>query len=54
VIDERTRAAAESDARSALAPYRDRMAPEAFRRVSTAAVEQQIRDRFGLPIVKFD
>jgi hypothetical protein len=32
----------------------DRMPPEAFRRATTAAVEQQIRDRFGLPTLSFD
>jgi hypothetical protein len=54
VIDERTRAAAEADARAALAPFRDRMPPEAFRQATTAAVEQQIRDRFGLPAIRFE
>jgi hypothetical protein len=53
VIDERTRATAEAEARASLAPFRDRMPPEAFRRATAAAVEQQIRDRFGLPTISF-
>jgi hypothetical protein len=53
-IDEPTRSAAEAEARAALAPFRDRMPPEAFRRATTAAVEQQIRDRVGLPSLAFD
>ena len=52
-IDERTRAAAEAEARATLAPFRDRMPPEAFRRATAAAVEQQIRERFGLPTISF-
>lgn len=54
VIDEPTRSAAETEARAALAPFRGRMPPEAFRRATTAAFEQQVRDRFGLPTISFE
>lgn len=54
VIDQATRSAAEAEARAALAPFRDRMPQEALRRATTAAFEQQIRDRFGLPTLSFD
>jgi hypothetical protein len=51
--DDRSRQAAEADADAALAPFRARMAPEAFDRARRAAVEQQIRLRYGLPTIAF-
>ena len=54
ILDERTRSEAEAEARAALAPFRERMPHDAFRRAAAAAFEQQIRDRFGLPTLSFD
>ena len=53
-LDDATRSACEAEARQALAPFRDRMPPDAFRRASAAAFEQQVRDRFGLPTIALD
>jgi len=53
-IDDRVRSAAEAEAKEALAPFRDRMAPEAYQRASVAALEKQVREHFGLPVIAFD
>lgn len=43
---------AEADAE--LAPYRDRMPPDAYRRSRAACVDRLLRDRLRLPIINFD
>ena len=53
-LDEPARAAIERAAKEALAPFRERMPPEAFQRASRAAVERGIRDHFNLPVVSYD
>jgi hypothetical protein len=51
--DEVTRAAADDEALAALAPFRERMAPEAYRQARANAVERYVREYFGLPVVAF-
>lgn len=41
-------------AREELAPFRDRMTPEAYARACKAAAEQHVREQFGLPTVAFE
>ena len=50
-IGQDDRAALEAEAVRELAPYRERMAPDAFDRARTAAEQRLLRDRFGLPTV---
>jgi hypothetical protein len=52
-LDEAARSRAEAEAQQALAPFRDRMAPDAYQRASTAAFERGVRDRLGLPTITF-
>jgi hypothetical protein len=53
-LDEVTRQAIELEAREAVAPFRDRMAPDAYQRACAAAVERSVRQHFGLPTVRFE
>jgi hypothetical protein len=52
-IDQPTREAAEREAKEALSPYRDRMAPDAYQQATRAAVERYVRNHFGLPTIRF-
>jgi hypothetical protein len=52
--DEAVRTGAQAEARQALAPFRDRMTPDAYQRACAAAVERHIRLHFGLPTIAFD
>ena len=54
VVDETLRTVAVASAKEQLAPFRDRMAPEAYHRACTAAMEHHLRDHFGLPTITFD
>jgi hypothetical protein len=53
-LDEPARASIERAAKEALAPFRERMPPEAFQRANRAALERGVRDHFNLPVVSFD
>jgi hypothetical protein len=53
-LPEEGRQRALHDADEQLAPFRDRMTPDAFARARTAAAEQQVREQFGLPPVAFE
>jgi hypothetical protein len=53
-LDETVRAVAEIDARDALGPFRDRMAPDAYQRARVAAFERYVRDYFKLPTIAFE
>jgi hypothetical protein len=53
-LDAPARAGIERAAREALAPFRERMPPEALQRASRAALERGVRDHFDLPVVSFD
>jgi hypothetical protein len=44
---------ARDEARAELAPFRARMAPDAYDRACTAAIERHVRAHFGLPTVSF-
>jgi hypothetical protein len=44
--------ATEADAE--LAPFRDRMPPDAYARAHTACIDRLIRDRLSLPVVSFE
>jgi hypothetical protein len=52
-LDEMSRAALMDEAEDEVAPFRERMAAEAFVRAREAACDRLIRERFGLPIVVF-
>ena len=52
-LDPPTQASIERAAKEALAPFRDRMPPEAYQRASRAAVERGVRDHFNLPVVSY-
>ncbi len=53
MFDGTMRSATEVEAREALRPFRDRMAPEAYQRALAAATERSVRDRCGLPSIAF-
>ena len=53
-IDAATREALEADARHAVAPFRDRMPPEAYQRAVTAALARSVREHYGLPTISFE
>ena len=53
-LDDTVRKVAEIDARDALGPFRDRMAPDAYQRARAAAFERYIRDHFKLPTIAFE
>lgn len=52
-VDERLRAEAIEDARTQLAPFRERMTTDAYERASAAAVARHVRAYFGLPTITF-
>jgi hypothetical protein len=54
VLDGEARQAAERDAREALAPFRDRMPPDAYVRACQAAFERAVREQHGLPVLSYD
>ena len=43
-----------TDADTELAPFRDRMPPEAYRHARQACIDRLVRDRFSLPVVAFE
>ena len=43
-----------TDADAELAPFRDRMPPEAYGRARQACIDRLVRDRFSLPVVSFE
>jgi hypothetical protein len=53
VLDSSVHATALAEAQSQLAPFRERMTPEAYEHAIAAALERQVRDHFGLPTVSF-
>jgi hypothetical protein len=53
-VDDTLRATAEVSAKQELAPFRDRMAPDAYQRACAAAMERHIRNHFGLPAISFE
>ena len=53
-LDEPARSSIMRAAKEALAPFRDRMPPEAFERAIRAAVDRGVRDHFNLPVVSYD
>lgn len=53
-LDTAARESAEAEARHALAPYRDRMPPDAYQRALDAATERHVRDSLGLPLLTYD
>lgn len=54
LVDEPARAALREDADRELAPFRTRMAPEAYQRALDASMDRLLRDRERLPVVTFD
>jgi hypothetical protein len=53
-LDAPERQSAEAEARESLGPFRDRMAPEAYRKAIVAAVDRQVRERLRLPVITFE
>ena len=52
-IDAAVRAEALANAKEQLTPFRERMTSDAYARACSAAVEQHVRDHFGLPTIAF-
>jgi hypothetical protein len=52
-LDDKARAAAEAHANTELRPFRDRMAPDAYRRACVAALERHVRAEYDLPTITF-
>ena len=52
-LDDSSRRALEREADEELAAYRATMAPAAFAKARSAAVDRLVRDRFGLPTIRF-
>ena len=52
--DEPTRRALDAEADTELAPFRARMAPEAYEQSRRAAIDRLVRDRRSLPVVTFE
>ncbi len=52
--DEPARQALGAEADAELAPFRERMAPEAYEQSRRAAVDRLLRERRGLPLVTFE
>lgn len=48
------RSAVQTEAREQLAPFRERMAPDAFENALRAAAERAVRERFRLPALAFE
>jgi hypothetical protein len=53
-VDGATLTALDAEARTELAPFRDRMPPDAYERAHAACIDRLIRDRFSLPVVAFE
>ena len=53
-LNETVRHALQAEADAELAAYRDRLAPEAFSRARQAAFDRVLRERLGLPHVRYD
>ena len=53
-LDTATVAALRTEADAELAPFRDRMPPDAYGRAQAACVDRLVRDRFSLPVVAFE
>ena len=53
-LDAATVAALTAEADVELAPFRDRMPPDAYGRAQTACIDRLVRDRFLLPVVAFE
>jgi hypothetical protein len=53
-LPEAERVRADAAAKEQLAPFRDRMASDAYERACAAAAERYVREGFGLPVVAFD
>ena len=53
VLDDETRREAMLDAKTQLAPFRERMTPEAYGRACVIAMERHVRERFHLPTLTF-
>ena len=53
-LDEPARAAAEAEIRESLAPFRDRMIPNAYQQARTAALHRYAREHFSLPALSYD
>jgi hypothetical protein len=43
-----------AEAAAELAPFRDRMPPDAYSRAEAACIDRLVRDRFSLPVVAFE
>lgn len=52
-LDDQARRDALREATAELAPFHDRMTPEAYDRARAAALERQVRERFHLPVLTF-
>jgi hypothetical protein len=52
-MDDSERAALEREAEQELTAFRSRLSPDAFQRARQAAVDQLVRDKFGLPTITF-
>jgi hypothetical protein len=53
-VDAATLAGLGTEANSELAPFRDRMPPDAYARAHDACVDRLIRDRLALPVIAFE
>ena len=53
-LDTATVAALTAEADVELAPFRNRMPPDAYGRAQAACVDRLVRDRFSLPVVAFE
>ncbi len=52
-LDDQARRDAMLEATTELAPFRERMTPDAYQRACTAALERHVRERFHLPTLTF-
>jgi hypothetical protein len=53
-LDAPTLAGLTAEADAELAPFRDRMPPDAYGRAQQACIDRLVRDRFSLPVVAFE
>ncbi|HEV8397084.1 MAG TPA: hypothetical protein VGQ37_22535 [Vicinamibacterales bacterium] len=53
-LDAATMAGLTAEAAVELAPFRDRMPPDAYSRAEAACIDRLVRDRFSLPVVAFE
>ena len=52
-LDEATRALVAREADEELAAFRTRLAPDAFARARARSIDRLVRDRLGLPVIRF-